>query len=258
MNRRDRAILAAIAAALCAVSLTATEPPEAEAPEPAETHTPAVTRPAEPDGTDAPADSSSELWSDDGTLHRIKPLEIPLEAETQWAIYEACDYDPGLFCLVMAIAEHESDFDPETVGDGGSSLGMMQINTRWHTGRMEALGVTDLTDPVQCAAVAIDYLRELEARYGFEPESHELCLAYNMGPSGARKALADGITSNSYSESVFSTYQNYLEEMKAAPGVTSTEGGMAEQNPTNNTNIINGENPKSQDRIGGIAKWENQ
>ena len=211
-----RNILLAIAAAgliLCTVVIATMGPRAGEAPAPADTHTQAVTRPAEPDGTDAPADSSSELWSDDGTLHRIKPLEIPLEAETQWAIYEACEYDPGLFCLVMAIAEHESGFDPETVGDGGSSLGMMQINTRWHTGRMEALGVTDLTDPVQCAAVAIDYLRELEARYGFEPESHELCLAYNMGPSGARKALADGITSNNYSESVLSTYQNYLAEI---------------------------------------------
>lgn len=216
MQTDYRDILLAIAAAvliLCAVVIATMKPPAAEVPAPADTHTPAVTRPAEPDGTDAPADSSSELWSDDGTLHRIKPLDIPLEAETQWAIFEACEYDPGLFCLVMAIAEHESGFDPETVGDGGSSLGMMQINTRWHTGRMEALGVTDLTDPVQCAAVAIDYLRELEARYGFEPESHELCLAYNMGPSGARKALADGITSNNYSESVLSTYQNYLAEI---------------------------------------------
>ena len=124
-----------------------------------------------------------------------------------------CGQDGRLFCAVMAIASVESGFDAQTVGDGGDSLGMMQINTKWHTGRMEALGVTDLTDPVQCAAVAIDYLRELEARYGFEPESHELCLAYNMGPSGARKALADGITSNNYSESVLSTYQNYLAEI---------------------------------------------
>ena len=231
MQTDYRDILLAIAAAaliLCAVAIATMEPPAAEAPAPADTHTPAVTRPAEPDGTDAPADSSSELWSDDGTLHRIKPLDIPLEAETQWAIFEACEYDPGLFSFVMAIAEHESEFQPALQGDNGQSIGMMQINTKWHTGRMEALGVTDLTDPVQCAAVAIDYLRELEARYGFEPESHELCLAYNMGPSGARKALADGITSNSYSESVFSTYQNYLEEMKAAPGVTSTESGGAE------------------------------
>ena len=212
----QRNILLAIAAAaliLCIATISFMGPPAAEAP--AATTPPAqdATPPAEQeaDATDKP--SASDLWSDDGSLHRIKPLAVDLDAETQWAIYEACGYDPGLFSLVMAIAEHESGFDPETVGDGGSSLGMMQINTRWHTGRMEALGVTDLTDPVQCAAVAIDYLRELEARYGFEPESHELCLAYNMGPSGARKALADGITSNNYSESVLSTYQNYLAEI---------------------------------------------
>lgn len=212
----QRNVLLAIAVAaliICAATINFMGPPAAKAP--ANTTPPAqdATPPAEQEADAQDKPSASDLWSDDGSLHRIKPLAVDLDAETQWAIYEACGYDPGLFCLVMAIAEHESDFDPETVGDGGSSLGMMQINTRWHTGRMEALGVTDLTDPVQCATVAIDYLRELEARYGFEPESHELCLAYNMGPSGARKALADGITSNNYSESVLSTYQNYLAEI---------------------------------------------
>ena len=211
----QRNILLAIAAAaliLCAAAINFMEPPAAETP--ADTRPPAqATAPAgqETDAQDKP--SASDLWSDDGSLHRIKPLAVDLDAETQWAIYEACGYDPGLFSLVMAIAEHESEFQPDLQGDNGQSIGMMQINTKWHTGRMEALGVTDLTDPVQCAAVAIDYLRELEARYGFEPESHELCLAYNMGPSGARKALADGITSNNYSESVLSTYQNYLAEI---------------------------------------------
>ena len=227
----QRNILLAIAAAaliLCAAAINFMEPPAAEAP--ADTRPPAqdATPPAEQEADAQDKPSASDLWSDDGSLHRIKPLAVDLDAETQWAIYEACGYDPGLFSLVMAIAEHESEFQPDLQGDNGQSIGMMQINTKWHTGRMEALGVTDLTDPVQCAAVAIDYLRELEDRYGFEPESHELCLAYNMGPSGARKALADGITSNNYSESVLSTYQNYLEEMKAAPGVTSTEGSGAE------------------------------
>lgn len=217
MQTDYRDILLAIAAAaliLCAVVIATMEPPAAEAPALADTHTPAITRPAEPDGTDAPADSSSELWSDDGTLHRIKPLDIPLEAETQWAIFEACEYDPGLFSLVMAIAEHESEFQPDLQGDNGQSIGMMQINTKWHTGRMEALGVTDLTDPVQCAAVAIDYLQELESRYGFEPESEALLMAYNMGPSGARKALNEGRTSTDYSREIMTVYQGYLEELE--------------------------------------------
>lgn len=216
MDRRD--FLLAIAAAgliLCIVTINFMEPPAAEAP--AATTPPAqdTTVPAEQeaDATDKP--SASDLWSDDGTLHRIKPLDIPLDAETQWAIYgEVCGYDNSLFCTAMAIAERESGFNPEMVGDGGSSLGMMQINTKWHTGRMEALGVTDLTDPVQCAAVAVDYIRELVDRYGFDPESEALLMAYNMGPGGARKALNEGRTSTDYSREVMTVYQGYLEELE--------------------------------------------
>lgn len=215
MGKRIKALIAAVA--LCAAALLA----GCEARDPALSQT--ATQPPAPAATPAPAqqeteipeDNASELWSDDGTLHRIKPLDVDLDAETQWAIYEACEYDPGLFCLVMAIAEHESGFDPQTVGDNGQSLGMMQINTRWHTGRMEALGVTDLTDPVQCAAVAIDYLQELESRYGFEPLSHELLMGYNFGPGGARKALEEGRTSSAYSREVMTVYQGYLEELEA-------------------------------------------
>lgn len=211
-----RNILLAVAAALiiCAATINFMEPPAAE--DPAATTPPAqdTTVPAEQEADAQDKPSASDLWSDDGSLHRIKPLDVPLDTETQRAIYEACEYDTGLFSLVMAIAEHESGFDPETVGDGGSSLGMMQINTRWHTGRMEALDVTDLTDPVQCAAVAIDYLRELEDRYGFEPESEAILMAYNMGPGGARAALKAGRTYTDYSREVMTVYQGYLEELE--------------------------------------------
>ena len=214
MDKRNILLATATAAlAVCAVVIATMEPPKAEAPE--DTRPPVqITDPAE-QGTDTQdKPSASDLWSDDGSLRRIKPLDVALEAETQWAIYEACEYDSGLFCLVMAIAEHESEFKPDLQGDNGQSLGMMQINTRWHTGRMEALGVTDLTDPVQCAAVAIDYLQELESRYGFEAESEALLMAYNMGPSGARKALNEGRTSTDYSREIMTVYQGYLAELE--------------------------------------------
>ena len=115
--------------------------------------------------------------------------ESEITAETQWAIFEQCGQDAELFCAVMAIATVESGFDSQTVGDDGDSIGMMQINTRWHTGRMEALGVTDLTDPEQCAAVAIDYLLELEGILKAGPEDH--------------------------SETVMGIYQEYIGEMEA-------------------------------------------
>ena len=214
MDKRNILLATATAAlAVCAVVIATMEPPKAEAPE--DTRPPVqITDPAgqETDAQDKP--TASDLWSDDGSLRRIKPLDVALDAETQWAIYEACGYDPGLFSLVMAIAEHESEFKPDLQGDNGQSLGMMQINTRGHTDRMEALGVTDLTDPVQCAAVAIDYLQELESRYGFEAESEALLMAYNMGPSGARKALNEGRTSTDYSREIMTVYQGYLAELE--------------------------------------------
>ena len=214
MDKRNILLATATAAlAVCAVVIATMEPPKAEAPE--DTRPPVqITDPAgqETDAQDKP--TASDLWSDDGSLRRIKPLDVALDAETQWAIYEACGYDPGLFSLVMAIAEHESEFKPDLQGDNGQSLGMMQINTRWHTDRMEALGVTDLTDPVQCAAVAIDYLQELESRYGFEAESEALLMAYNMGPSGARKALNEGRTSTDDSREIMTVYQGYLAELE--------------------------------------------
>lgn len=211
--------IAAVALILCAATISFMEPPAAEAPADTTPPTaPATTAPAEQeaDATDKP--SASDLWSDDGSLHRIKPLDVPLDAETQWAIYRNCGYDPGLFSLVMAIADHESEFRPDLQGDNGQSIGMMQINTRWHTGRMEALGVTDLTDPIQCAAVAIDYLQELESRYGFEAESEALLIAYNCGPSGAKRLIEAGTTSTTYSQEVISVFHSYRAELEGDHG----------------------------------------
>ncbi len=172
--------------------------------------------PAQVEETELPTDSASELWSDDGTLHRIKPLDVDLDAETQWAIYHESGYDNSLFCTAIAIAHKETGgtFQADAVGDEGGSIGMFQINTKWHLDRMERLGVTDLTDPAQCAAVAIDYLKELADRYGFEPESEALLMAYNMGPGGAKKAIEAGTTSTAYSREVWKLYQGYLEEME--------------------------------------------
>lgn len=185
-------------------------PPEQEAPAPAES-APVVTIPMEPEI------NAADLWSDDRSRIDTPLLDhADLEPETQWAIFDLCGQDTDLFCATMAIAYHESRFTPDLIGDDGKSVGMMQINARWHTGRMEVLGVTDLTDPEQCAAVAIDYLKELEDITGATPDDPALYMAYNMGPSGARKALDAGRETTPYSEAVLATYRSYKEEMEWA------------------------------------------
>lgn len=207
--KRLRYMAAGAALALVAVGGINLLTQEAQAPGPTST----------PDASQAvatfPLDSASELWSVDDFLATTKPLDINLDAKTQWAIYRECGYNDSLFCTVMAIAAKETvGFDLDAVGDNGTSLGIMQINTRWHTERMEALGVTDLTDPVQCAAVAIDYLAELESRYGYTLEDGTLLMAYNMGPTGARNALEAGITATDYSEEVLELYWGFMEELE--------------------------------------------
>lgn len=162
-----------------------------------------------------PMDSPRELWSIEHGQEETPLLDVDLDPVTQWGIFTAaCDRDPALFCAVMAIAWTESRFQPDTVGDDGNSLGMMQINTKYHRERMEALGITDLTDPIQSAIVAADYLKEIEGLTGATTDDPLLYMAYNMGPAGARKALLAGTESTEYSDKVLATYRGYREQME--------------------------------------------
>lgn len=139
---------------------------------------------------------------------------INLDATTQWAIYDVCDRDDQLFCTVMAIAWKESLYQTDTIGDSGDSIGMMQINTRWNTDRMERLGVTNLTDPVQSSMVAVDLLRELAETFDSGISDTTTLMAYNMGPTGARRAIDAGTYETAYTQEVTAMFQTYLQEME--------------------------------------------
>ena len=141
---------------------------------------------------------------------------INLDATTQWAIYDVCDRDNQLFCTVMAIAWKESLYQTDTIGDDGDSIGMMQINTRWNTDHMERLGVTDLTDPVQSAMVAVDLLRELAETFDSGISDTTTLMAYNMGPTGAKRAMDAGTYETTYTQEVTAMFQTYLQEMEGS------------------------------------------
>lgn len=66
--------------------------------------------------------------------------------------------------LLMAIIEAESSGKPNATN--GSCKGLMQVADKWHTERMERLGVTDIYDPYGNILVAADYLFELFEKYG--------------------------------------------------------------------------------------------
>lgn len=64
----------------------------------------------------------------------------------------------------MAIIERESSGKPDA--ENGSCKGLCQISEKWHTYRMEELGITDIFDPESNIRLCADYLMELGAEYG--------------------------------------------------------------------------------------------
>lgn len=148
---------------------------------------------------------------------------IPMDLDTQRAIYELCGYNGRLFCTVMAIAQRETRYDARAVGDGGDSIGIMQINTRWQYDRIERLGVTDLLDPVQNVSVALDYIGWLANEINPEdPESlygtDDLFVAYNSGYWGAQGLWKAGTHETDYSRECRTIYQALLGQLGEAVG----------------------------------------
>lgn len=119
----------------------------------------------------------------------VKQLyDVPLELELQEHINQLCDdYDVDM-PLVLAIIGQESNYRPDAVGDNGNSLGLMQIQPRWHQTRMDELGVTDLLDPYQNVTVGIDLLADLMNEGG----TRWAIMAYNAGVETADYHTAIG------------------------------------------------------------------
>lgn len=115
--------------------------------------------------------------------------DVPLEKDLQRHIFIVCEsygVDPE---LVMGIIQRESCYTADAIGDGGNSLGLMQIQPRWHQARMEKLGVTDLLDPYQNVLVGVDLLAEL---YSMNSSTEWVLMAYNGGCGYANRKLANG------------------------------------------------------------------
>ena len=110
------------------------------------------------------------------TLHYYD--SVPLDQDLQDYIIRECDakgIDPA---IVMAMIDRESEYKADTIGDNGNSFGLMQIQPKWHTERMERLGCTDLLDPYHNVRVGVDYLCEMLNKYG---DMAKALVAYNQG-----------------------------------------------------------------------------
>lgn len=134
-------------------------------------------------------------------------FDLPLSYDLQDYIFELCeeyDVDPR---IVFAVIQQESRCTANIKGDRGRSLGLMQIQPKWHSGRMNKLGCSDLLNPYQNVAVGIDYISELYHYGGRNRSTEWVLMAYNGGPGYANKKAAVGEVSG-YAKSVLKIARN--------------------------------------------------
>lgn len=120
-------------------------------------------------------------------------FDVPLDEELQDHIFAECDRYGVEPSVVIAMIERESGFRESVIGDSGRSFGLMQIQKKWHSGRMEKLGCDDLLDPYQNVTVGIDFLAEL---IGSGKGVEWALMAYNGGPGYANRLRGEGRVSD--------------------------------------------------------------
>lgn len=137
-----------------------------------------------------------------------EPLfDVPLDEDVQRHIMRKCEESSIPAAVVIAMIERESCFTADAVGDNGNAFGLLHIWKKWHSDRMERLGVTDLLDPCQNVTVAVDLLSELlEQDKGLA----WALMAFNMGSAKANEFYNAGKVSD-YASSVIAAAEAFEE-----------------------------------------------
>lgn len=142
-------------------------------------HGPAALAMTGEEETDCHAAALLGMTEDGGTGGVIYRADLPLGAEEQGALAEACREFGVPYELALAVIWQETDYR-NVVGDGGDSLGYMQLQRRWVWPEMEELGAVDLMDPVDNFRVGCCLL----ARYINEDGIEGGLTRYNTGSPG--------------------------------------------------------------------------
>jgi hypothetical protein len=122
--------------------------------------------------------------------------DVPLDIETQKEIIKICDEYGIRYELILGIIKVEcTSFNPEAIGDGGNSFGLMQIQPRWWSGLMEREGVTNLLDPLENIRCGCAILKNLKNKYDTE---YRALQAYNTGNPDSNSSYADRVYSSVY------------------------------------------------------------
>lgn len=88
----------------------------------------------------------------------LQPIyDIPLSAELQHGVRELADRYNVSFELVLAVIMTESSGRTDTVGDGGASVGLMQIQPKWYGDLISDTGLS-VDKPIENVELGIRIL----------------------------------------------------------------------------------------------------
>ena len=138
-----------------------------------------------------------------------KLCDIPLDEELQIWVFDYCKDKHINPYLVFAMCERESNYNADEVGDSGNSLGIMQIQPKWHQWRMDKLGLFDWMDATQNIMIGIDILLDL---YSKNEDTAWVLMAYNGGVAYADRYYEAGNISE-YAEYIMARAEE-LEQIK--------------------------------------------
>lgn len=127
--------------------------------------------------------------------------DVPLEKDIQEHIFHLCaeyEIDPKIVIAMIAV---ESNYDAGAVSEDFSSVGLMQIQEKWHRGRMTRLKCHNLYSPYMNVTVGIDYLAELKV---LNSDIGFMLSAYNGGINYANEQALNGYY-NKYVQNVLKT-----------------------------------------------------
>lgn len=126
-----------------------------------------------------------------------------LSYELQEVMQDFCEEYGVPYALALAIAEVETHFDPDAVS-GAGDYGLMQINTCNHEWLAEK-GIDVMTHEGNIEAGIYIISQHLE-KYG-EPEL--ALMAYNCGPTGAKRLWDAGTYQTDYSRKVMTAFEHW-------------------------------------------------
>ena len=133
--------------------------------------------------------SPNSLVGHEKEIKQTEAKAVKIEEVQEVSIYERYGKQYGISPkLLKAIAKVESGEQPSMVGDDGESVGLFQIQPKWHAQRLKE--GESLINPEVNTRIACEILTELMDKYG---TLDEVLTAYNCGHDTGSREYANRV-----------------------------------------------------------------